>query len=65
MNEESKGFSEELARLAKEATHEAFLKAREIAGVKGLTLVQKDQLIQLYPDNSWKLIRFLDTGRFA
>jgi len=63
MNEEDKGFSEEVARLAKEATHEAFLRARHMLGADGIVLVRDNKLIRLFPDDSFTVLK--DFGRFA
>jgi hypothetical protein len=57
MDDESENFSDKLAQLAKEATQEAFVKAREVVGSEGLLLVEDRQLIRLFPDDSFVVLR--------
>jgi hypothetical protein len=57
MNEENEEFGERLAESAKEATREAFLKARELMGDEGILIVENNQLMRLFSDDSFTVLR--------
>lgn len=59
MDEEDEGFVEEITKLIKEATYEAFVKAREMCGEEGIILARDRKLIRLFPDDSFEVIREL------
>jgi len=59
MNEEDKNFAQIISQLAKEATHEAYEKARKVMGEKGIVLARDGNIIRLYPDDSFDIIKKL------